>query len=214
MKTVLATFILLSLALLPIWAEAQHKTHHNSKALDASEVNYDHSLFRMDTEWVNHRDELFQLEDFQGKPVIITMFYGSCTQVCPILIRDANRLYKEIDETLRDSVQVLAVTFDPENDTITTLSNYAERYKLNLPNWHFVTGSRNSIRELAMLLGVQYSKKSDGHFAHSNLVTLLDGDGIIVSRLEGLNQPVKEAARLAEEYLNGPDNQAHHQHIH
>lgn len=192
---------LLILAILPGWATAQHGSHHNSNALDATEINHHHSLFQMDAEWINHRGEHFQLSEFQGQPVIITMFYGSCTQVCPILIRDANRLYKAVDESLRENVQVLAVSFDTENDTSDELYKYAETKNLNLPNWHFVTGDRNNIRELAMLLGVQYSKKSDGHFAHSNLVTLLDGDGMIVSRLEGLNQPVDEAAKIADEYL-------------
>lgn len=193
---------LLILAVLPSLAAAQHGGHSNSNALDAAEVNHHHSLFQMDAEWLNHRGENFQLSEFQGHPVIITMFYGSCTQVCPILIRDAKRLYQAVDESLREKVQVLAVSFDTENDTAEELYNYAETKNLNLSNWHFVTGDRNDIRELAMLLGVQYSKKGDGHFAHSNLVTLLDGNGMIVSRLEGLNQPVNEAAKNAENYLN------------
>jgi protein SCO1/2 len=201
MKYLNLLILLLVLAILPSWAIAQHSDHSNSNALDAAGVNHHHSLFQMDAEWINHRGEHFQLTEFQGQPVIITMFYGNCTQVCPILIRDAKRLYEAVDETLQKNVQVLAVSFDTENDTVDALYNYAEAKNLNQPNWHFVTGARNNIRELAMLLGVQYSKKSDGHFAHSNLVTLLDGDGMIVSRLEGLNQPVDEAVRIAEEYL-------------
>lgn len=189
------------LAFFPVWAQAQHDGHHNSNALDAEEVNHNHSLFQMDADWTNHRGETIRLSDFQEKPVIITMFYGSCTQVCPILIRDAKRLYTAIDESLQQNVQVFAVTFDPDNDSVSTLYSYAEEKQLNLPNWHFVTGDRNDIRKLAMLLGVQYTQKSDGHFAHSNLVTLLDGNGRIVSRLEGLNQPVDESAKNAENYL-------------
>lgn len=205
MKYLNLIITLLVLAIFSCRATAQHGNHSNSNALHATEVNHTHSLFQMDAEWINHRGETFQLNEFQGEPVIVTMFYGSCTQVCPILIRDANRLYQAVDESLRENVQVLAVSFDTENDTADELYNYAKAKDLNLSNWHFVTGDRNQIRELAMLLGVQYSKKGDGHFAHSNLVTLLDGDGLISARLEGLNQPVGEAAKLAEKYLKSKD---------
>jgi len=45
-----------------------------------------------------------------------------------------------------------------------------------------------------MMLGVQYCEKSDGHFAHSNLITVLDKQGRVAIRVEGLNQPMDEAA--------------------
>lgn len=210
-------FILLLLVLfIPIHAPAQHTDHghSNSNVLDAGEVNMEHSLYHMDAVWTNHRQENFQLADFTGKPTIIVMYYGNCTQVCPILIRDANRLFTALDETLRKNVRVLAVTFDPENDTSERLHVYAEEKGLNLPEWNFVTGQSTDIRELAMLLGVEYTKKSDGHFAHSNLVTLLDGMGKIIHRMEGLNQPVKQAATLIREYLinNGDDTYSHKNH--
>lgn len=161
----------------------------------------EYSVYQSDALWTNQRNEIFQLREFIGKPAIVTMFYGNCLQVCPILIRDANRIYEAVDESLRDQVQVLAITFDPENDTPETLRNYAERYELNHPQWHFLTGSPAPIRELAMLLGVQYRKDSYGHYSHSNQVFVLDDDGVIIYTLEGLNQPVEEAADWIEEHL-------------
>ncbi|MEX2436428.1 MAG: SCO family protein [Balneolaceae bacterium] len=175
--------------------------HENHKATAAGEISSEHSLYHLDAVWTDHRNEQFSLSEFRGQPVIITMFYGNCTQVCPILIRDANRVYSALDESQREKVKVLAITFDPENDTPERLSEYAAEKNLNTPEWHFVTGSSTSIRELAMMLGVQYTRKSDGHFAHSNLVTVLDGEGRIVQRLEGLNQPVEDAAHWIQNYL-------------
>lgn len=175
--------------------------HENHNAMAAGEISSEHSLYHLDAVWTDHRNEQFSLSEFRGQPVIITMFYGNCTQVCPILIRDANRVYSALDESQREKVKVLAVTFDPENDTPELLNKYAAEKNLNIPEWHFVTGSSSSIRQLAMMLGVQYTRKSDGHFAHSNLVTVLDGEGRIVQRLEGLNQPVAEAAQWIKNYL-------------
>jgi len=195
--------LLIGFAMLPLEADAQHghQSHANSNALKSGEVNKEHSLHHMQAKWISHRNETVRLSDFAGKPVIIVMYYGNCTQVCPILIRDANRVYEAVDETLRKNVRVLAVTFDPVNDTPEKLNKYAAKKNLDLPEWHFMTGSKTDIRELAMLTGVEYSRKSDGHFAHSNLVTVLDGSGKIMSSLEGLNQPVQEAANRINNYL-------------
>ncbi len=84
---------------------AQH-THQNHNAMDANDINDEHSLFHLDAVWTDHRDQQIQLSDFQGQPIVITMFYGNCTQVCPILIRDANRIYNAVDAALRDQLKV------------------------------------------------------------------------------------------------------------
>ena len=168
--------------------------HMNHNAMDAQPVESEHSIYHIDAAWTDHRGETFQLADLQGQPVVVVMFYGNCTQVCPILIRDAHRVYEAVNENLRSEINVLAITFDPKNDTPDVLKKYAIKKELNVPQWHFTTGNPADIRELAMLLGVQYAQKSDGHFSHSNLVTVLDNQGRIAQRLEGLNQPVEEAA--------------------
>lgn len=211
-KTITTIF---AICLLPVVLLAQHGhgNHSNSNALDAKAVNMEHSLYHMDAEWTNHRNESIKLSDFSGKPLVVVMYYGNCVQVCPILIRDANRVFEAVGDSLRDEVRVLAVTFDPENDTPDRLHAYAEEKDLNIPEWHFMTGNRSDIRELAMLLGVEYSKKGDGHFAHSNLVTVLDDAGKIVHRLEGLNQPVDKSAKRIESILNKQDDGfSHHKH--
>lgn len=172
---------------------AQH--HHNGEnTLSASEISSEHSLYHLDAQWTDHRGNTYSLSDFSGEPVIVVMFYGNCTQVCPILIKDAWRLYSSIDESMRDFVTVLAVTFDTENDTPEVLRDYAKHEQLNIPGWHFMTAESADVRSLAMMVGVQYTKKSNGHFAHTNLVTVLDTQGRIAKRVEGLNQSMDEAA--------------------
>ena len=183
---------------------AQHADHesHKQQAIEAGEIHPDHSLYHLDAEFIDHRNTLLKLEDFRGEPVIVVMFYGNCTQVCPILIQDAWRLFSSLEESEKAKTNVLAISFDTENDTPEVLRNYAEYEKLNLPEWHFVTGKHTDIRMLATMLGVKYQKTSDGHFAHSNLVTVLDKEGKITKRVEGLNQPMDEASDRIKEMLN------------
>ena len=193
----------LAMLLLPavIYGQHQHGSHTNSNELDVKELEAGFSVYHSNAEWVNHRNEEIRLSDFAGHPVIVVMVYGNCTQVCPILVRDAKRVFEGVDEELRSEVRVSVVTFDPENDTPERLMEYAGQYGLNLPQWHFLTGNQAQIRELAMLLGVEYIKKSDGHFAHSNLVSVLDEKGVVAERMIGLNQPVGAAVTFIESRL-------------
>ncbi len=172
---------------------AQHQ-HDANNTLSAEEVKSEHSLYHLDEEWTDHRGNAISLKHFEGEPVIVVMFYGNCTEVCPVLIQDSWRLYNGLDQSQQKLVNVLAVTFDTKNDTPEVLHEYAQQEQLNIPGWHFMTSDDSSVRSLAMMLGVQYSQTSDGHFAHSNLITVLDEKGKIAKRVEGLNQPMEEAA--------------------
>ncbi|SHF80182.1 protein SCO1/2 [Fodinibius roseus] len=176
---------------------AQHH-HAADNELEAGKINAGHSLYHLDAPWTTHRDETVKLSDFRGSPIIVVMFYGNCREVCPILIQDTWRLYNRVDTSRRETVKVLAITFDTENDTPEVLREYANYEQLDIPGWHFMTSEDATVRSLAMMLGVQYSKKSDGHFAHTNLVTVLDEEGKIARRVEGLNQPMEEAAAVID----------------
>ncbi|MDR9419918.1 SCO family protein [Gracilimonas sp.] len=201
MKTVIA-YTLAFLGLLSLNAFAQHGHHqHEKEALKAGEVHADHSLYHLDSEFINHRYESIQLGDLKGEPVIVVLFYGNCTQVCPILIKDTWRLFNSLDKSAQAKTKVLAVSFDNENDTPEVLKKYAEYEQLDLPEWHFITGKHTDIKMLATMLGVKYQKTSDGHFSHSNLVTVLDKEGKIAKRVEGLSQPMDEAAAAIEAML-------------
>lgn len=174
--------------------------HHDHVELKAQPVS-EHSVYQLDREWISHRGETVRLDRFLNHPVIVVMFYGSCTDVCPILIQDSWRLYREVDPSLQDEVQVLAVTFDNERDTPELLADYADRERLNLPNWHFLTGSDMAVRELAMVLGVEYRKRTDGMYDHTNLVALLDHQGEVAHREVGLGREMKQAAERIESIL-------------
>lgn len=194
-------YLIVTLLFIATSLSAQH-SHSSDNALHAKEVDSEHSLYHLDAEWISHRNETVTLSNFKGSPVIVVMFYGNCSEVCPILIQDAWRLYSGMDESVRDNVNVLAVSFDTENDTPEVLNNYAKYEQLDIPGWYFMTSENANVRSLAMMLGVQYSKKRDGHFAHSNLVTVLDKEGKIAMRVEGLNQPMEEAVAVINSITN------------
>ncbi len=185
--------------------DMHHQHDHKQEALKAGEVQSGHSLYHLNNQFITHRNEKVKLSDFAGEPVIVVMFYGNCTQVCPILIQNSWRLYSSLSESTRETVNVLAVSFDTENDSPEVLAEYAKDEQLDISGWHFVTGKDTDIRMLAMMLGVKYQKDSGGEFAHSNLITVLDAEGNVAKRVEGLNQPMDEAALLIESVSKNSD---------
>jgi protein SCO1/2 len=171
----------------------------NDESLDAVETYHAESLYHMSAEWTNQNDKSIQLSDYQGQPLILVMFYGQCTGTCPVLMQRTWKLYSEIADEIRGKVQVLAVSFDYKNDTPEALKAYATDEQLDIPGWNFVRAQQTDIRELAMLLGVQYRERSDGHFEHSNLISALDAQGKIAVRSEGITGDLTDTALAIEE---------------
>jgi len=195
LKAALITFIVLSAS--AVTATAQHSQgdghdhgHEHDmgqmQELESDAIKHSESLHQIPTKWVNQNSETKQIKDFAGEPLIVVMFYGKCTETCPMLIQRTWKLYSSLSEETQEKLNVLAVSFDYKNDTPEALKEYAEYEQLDLPGWHFVTADQTDIRQLATLLGVQYRERSDGHFDHSNLITVLDNYGNISRRIEGI----------------------------
>ncbi len=203
----LAFLLLLSLAMTTI-AAAQHDSGHkmdHSTEMKSGKVSHDQSLHNMQAVWTDQNGHKLQIRDLAGEPLIVVMFYGQCAETCPILIQRAWMLYSSLTPDLQEQVNVLAVSFDYKNDTPEALKEYAQHEQLDLPGWHFVTATRNSIRELSALLGVQYRERSDGHFDHSNLITVLDQHGNIALRIEGATGELPEFPDQMKELITVPN---------
>ena len=129
-----------------------------------------------------------------GLSVLIVMFFANCEFACPIIVHDLKRL----QQALQDQVDFVLVTFDTERDTPDVLHAYRERMKLGTDHWTLLTGKAGDVRELAVLLGVNYQRDARGQFAHSNLITVLNAEGEIIHRQVGLNQdPAETLAAIA-----------------
>ena len=160
----------------------------------AARADHGESLFHLDAVWEDHRGGTLSLADLRGHPVVLVMFYGNCTTACPILVQDAKRLDAALPDDVRADTRFVLVSFDTVNDTPERLRTVAGSHGIDDARWHFVHGERAQVRALAMLLGVQFHDTGNGMFDHSNLITVLDRDGRIAHRVEGLMQPMDAAA--------------------
>jgi protein SCO1/2 len=52
--------------------------------------------------------------------------------------------------------------------------------------WRLLRAPEDTVREIAAVLGIKYRRLPDGNFNHSSIITLLDPDGVVIVRAEGI----------------------------
>ena len=175
----------------PSSGPADAHAHHDMDGMKADAPLSGRSVFQLEGAWSDQEGQGFTLSQLRGKPTVVVMFYGTCLHVCPILVRDAQRVEEALTPDERAKLQVLLVTVDPARDSAEQLKMYAADKKLDLARWHLLRGDEGQTRELAAVLGVKYRLHPNGDISHSNLVTLLNAEGEVVHQTEGLRQPVE-----------------------
>lgn len=151
------------------------------------------SLYQLDAAFTTDAGTRFSLGELRGRPVIVAMFFASCTYACPLIVADLTRVRDSLPADVRDRAALVLVSFDPARDTPAALRKYREDRLLD-DAWILLHASPDTVRELAALLGVKYKQEADGQFAHSNLFTVLNPAGEIVHQRAGLTGGLLEAA--------------------
>ena len=103
---------------------------------------------------------------------------------------------------------LLSYSVTPWLDSVKILNDYAKRYKVTNPNWHFLTGSKSEIYTLARQSyfaeeDLGFTKDST-NFLHTEHFLLIDKNkrirGIYNGTLElEINQLIKDIAILRKE---------------
>ncbi|MFW5973509.1 MAG: SCO family protein [Bacteroidota bacterium] len=150
------------------------------------------SVYWLDHEWTTQQGKTLRLTSFEGQPVIVGMIFTNCGFACPMIVRDMKRIGAQVAET--DGVQYLLVSLDPDRDSPEQLARFASAHRLDSDRWTLLRGSKNQVRMLAAALGIRYRKESDGQFAHSNLISILDASGEVVHQQRGLDNDGKTSA--------------------
>ena len=165
----------------------------------------DKSLYQTESQWTTDANKKIKLAALKGRPQVVVMFFASCQYACPILVHDLTRIEAALKPALRGKVGFTLVTFDTKRDTPEVLAKFRATRNLSPTNWTLLHGADDDVLELAALLGVKYKEEASGQFAHSNLITVLNGDGEIVHQLVGLGQDIKTTMRELEKLLTNTD---------
>ena len=130
-------------------------------------------------------------EDFLGKVYVVEFFFTSCPSICPIMNKNMKILESKYGS--RDDFGIVSITIDPEKDTPMELKKYAEIYEVFSPNWHFLTGDRSYIYELANAgfnIFAEINPAVAGGFEHQGYFALVDQNGYLRSRRDDYGNPI------------------------
>jgi protein SCO1 len=175
-------------------AVTEHKEKHSCCDEIESEEISEASLYQLESNWIDQDKESFSLKEFEGKKIVFTMFFASCTYACPILVNDMKKIEKALTDVNEISeYKFLLVSIDHERDTPEKLREFAKNYNLDLSRWKLLSGGSGDIMELAAVTGFKYKKDKKGDYSHSNLITFLNEGGEIIHQQVGLNQGITPA---------------------
>jgi protein SCO1/2 len=144
------------------------------------------SVYQLDGTWKNQDDRQIRLADLGGKVQIVAMIFSNCKYACPKIVEDMKKIARKIPADQMKQVGFTLISFDVERDNPAQLKKFAAEMKLD-KHWTLLHGEEQQVRELSLVLDVQYEKQDDGTFAHSNVITVLDQQGVIATRQEGLD---------------------------
>jgi len=173
----------------------------NSDIKDANRLNNNERLSYMtlsdekrkapDFILTNQDSILISNEDLNDKVYVLEFFFTRCPDICI----EMNRNMKLLDEKFGDSNEfgIVSITIDPYNDNPSTLKEYSEALNIQSQNWHFLTGEKDYIYDLAnngFNIYANQNANFAGGFEHQGYFALIDKDGYIRSRKDNFGNPI------------------------
>ena len=167
--------------------------HHYQGELPPTAGITSDSLYQLDALWTDGTGEQLRLADLSPHPVVAAMIYTSCEYACPLIVGKMLEIYDGLDEKVRSDTRFVLFSFDPERDTPAQLNPYKKARGIDKDEWIVLTADDDAARELAVALGVRYRPTPDGEFAHSNIITVIDRQGVPSFQSLRLDDPATEA---------------------
>ena len=154
------------------------------KTTDAKQSISEESIYNLRSTWTTQLNESIQLQHFSGKIVVAAMVFTHCESACPRIVADMQRLESEFTEKELNQLQFLLISMDPERDSPERMTEFALDHKLN-SRWTLISSKPDATMEIVNVLGVKVKKLDNGGFDHSNIIHVLDQNGIIVFQKNG-----------------------------
>ena len=139
---------------------------------------------------VDQRGRTVTLEQFRGRPVIVTFAYAHCETVCPLVVNDA---LGARDQLAGHAPVVLIVTLDPWRDTPSRLASIAERWGVT-GDAHVLSGAPEQVERVLNAWRIPRARNErTGDLSHPSLVYVVGADGRIAYVVSGSQSVIRAA---------------------
>ncbi|MCL9769947.1 SCO family protein [Flavobacterium sp. HXWNR69] len=148
----------------------------------------------MDFSFINQDSVVITNKTFESKIYIADFIFLSCPTICPKMNFELNKVYEVYKNNPK--VNYLSHTIDPERDSTSRLKDFKSSLSLN-ENWHFVTGNKDSIFNIATksYFTTAYPDENEpGGLVHGGGFLLVDKNKHIRGVYDGTNP--EETKRL------------------
>lgn len=139
----------------------------------------------LDVTFTNENGETVNLADFDDKTLVISTMYTSCpiATMCPRLTSDFAILARELPGDLRDEVQFLLVSFDPQRDTPEVLKAYGRKHGIDFEVTDLLRGSIDDTRKLIddeLQIALSVNPQTNTIVTHAMLIHVINPEGRVV----------------------------------
>lgn len=155
---------------------------------DLLRIGYGHEIQRF--KMTDQHGKTFDSQILKGKVYVVEYFFTTCGTICPIMNTQMQRVQKAYKSNTH--VAIVSFTVDPEHDTSEVLLSYAKKHHADPSKWHFLTGSKMEIYNLArrsffLLKPAEAINQGDigSDFIHTNNFVLIDQHGRIRGYYDG-----------------------------
>ena len=138
----------------------------------------------------------FYSDILKNKVVAINTFFTTCTNICPPMNRNFEKMQEALGDRLGKDVFLISITVDPETDTPPRLKEYGRRFHAR-PGWLFLTGKKKNVDWALYKLG-QYVETKD---AHTNIFIIGNEPKGLWKKAFGLAK-AEELIRILDDVIN------------
>lgn len=119
-------------------------------------------------------DKQISLQQFKGKPVVLTFLYTHCPDICPLT---AERLHSTMLELGKDArnVGMLAITTDPQRDDVAAALHFSQQHQMT-NYWHYLTGTEQQLSPVWTSYNI-YAQAQQQNINHSMAIFVIDKQG-------------------------------------
>jgi len=116
-----------------------HTHHGHNVAPEAARTSAAYTVPDVELVRDDGKTVLLSQELNDGRPVVLSFIFTSCTTVCPMISAALAQLQRKLGPA-RDQVHLMSISIDPEFDTPARLREYASKLGAG-PEWQHYSGT-------------------------------------------------------------------------